>query len=293
MFYVFKLNLNTNNLLESSISWVSTIWNWTAATDGNQDPGGGMTIMHGKLYLGVGWNPCNPLLTQTSNNPWGKILQFDLSTSSAPVIFSLGVKEPYSLTNDGTNVYGNDCGDGVYEEINTYVSGNNYGFPYMDGPICYNASDQENVLGLDGCGEPTVFTPSTMTWYRYYDGSCSAGVLYYNGNSFPCLKGRLIGSDLTKRNFSAELATRSYDPNGYTNQGSLFTGKAANIPSWMNRVSEIQVNYPPYSTMFFRLASSPDGSNEPFVTTGSIYGNPPWTVSRIVDDPSHPFCVCA
>jgi len=282
------------------IATIDTLYNQVG---NNPDTGGGLVYLDGKIYFGIGvgntWtgatNPgscptSNGATSQDDTNPRGKIYQATLDPAGL-ITWAKGVKQPFSMTTEGSLVIGNDCGAGIFEEVNVYKHGLNYGFGVLDGPICAAApSIHDPVLGLSGCGGATVFEPAILSYTRYYGGSCSTGSSIYQGNQFPCLRGKLIVTDLTIRDYADELAKRLPTPLGKTH-GNLYWGNPVDRPAWENDIHHIQIEYPTEAAIFFRLATGSSANHEIYIGAGSFApGN--HAVYKLVGDEDSQVCSC-
>lgn len=114
------------DFMAGTVQWVSDVLDFEVEYYGEEQVvnfGGGMTILNGALYLGIGASGCDANSAQDDASIWGKIHKIDLTTLMVST-FASGVKEPYSLTNNGQQVFGNDCGNGIFEEVNAYSEDN-------------------------------------------------------------------------------------------------------------------------------------------------------------------------
>lgn len=72
-------------------------------------------------------------------------------------IYAYGFRNPFRFSFDmgGSNqLLVGDAGQGLYEEINLVESGGNYGWNVKEGTICFDASNNENIL--DSCPDTDV-----------------------------------------------------------------------------------------------------------------------------------------
>ncbi len=102
----------------------------------------------GKLYVAVGENAV-PSNAQTLSNLHGKMLRinkdgtvptdnpfYSEASGKNRAIWALGLRNPFSFAvQPGTGrIFINDVGASTWEEINTGISGANYGWPVYEGP---------------------------------------------------------------------------------------------------------------------------------------------------------------
>lgn len=154
-------------------------------TRGEFHSGGGLKIgPDGKLYFSIGDNLI-PENAQDMNTLAGKISRINLdgstpddnpftTTTGAPrSIYAVGFRNPFRFcfAPDGRMFaldVGSD-GDGRREEINLVVSGQNYGWPLVEGSQGFG-------------GDPAYTDPI----YSYHDGGAApVGAVYYTGGHFP------------------------------------------------------------------------------------------------------------
>ncbi|KAJ1459895.1 Sorbosone dehydrogenase-domain-containing protein [Pelagophyceae sp. CCMP2097] len=100
------------------------------------------------LFVSVG---DNDVVRSAENHPsqdpesfLGKILEIDVNSPCGPPpqalpcsfesIWASGLRNPFSFTLDGTNVFINYVGENEFEEVNVGAPGANYGWPATEGP---------------------------------------------------------------------------------------------------------------------------------------------------------------
>ena len=103
-------------------------------------------------------------------------------------IYAYGLRNPWRYSFDHTThtLWVGDVGQDKYEEIDTIVSGGDYGWNIMEGLHCYNPSS--------GCNQTGLRLP--LLEYGHVNGQCAIiGGYVYRGNSIPALNGRYIYGD--------------------------------------------------------------------------------------------------
>ncbi len=110
----------------------------------------------------------------------------------APEIWSYGLRNPWRFSFDRQtgNLFIADVGQGAYEEVNFQPAGSsggeNYGWPIMEGPVCYNTS---------GCDE-TGILPVTSYSHASQPEACSVtGGYVYRGSEYASLQGFYLFGD--------------------------------------------------------------------------------------------------
>lgn len=122
----------------------------------------------------------------------------DPSSGKAPEIWAYGFRNPWRFTinkSDGMITVG-DVGDSDREEINIIQKGHDYGWPVMEGELCF--PPQKTDCDKTGITLPTVgFTHNVSR-------SITAGFTY-QGDLFPWLKGRYVFGDYLRGLFVIDL----------------------------------------------------------------------------------------
>ena len=160
----------------------------------------------GDLYIGLGdggsgGDPGNR--AQNLGELLGKILRIDVDGArpyaipagnpfanggGRPEIYALGLRNPWRFAfdrADGRLVAG-DVGQNRVEEIDVIERGGNYGWPILEGPLCYRPQT--------GC-DPTGLMPP-IAHYRHVHGRCSVtGGYVYRGAALPELVGTYLFGD--------------------------------------------------------------------------------------------------
>ncbi len=107
-------------------------------------------------------------------------------TSKKREIYSYGLRNPWRFSFDGRTIWCGDVGQDQWEEIDTIVSGGNYGWNIMEGFHCYSPST--------GCNQSGLILP---IWNYHHDsGRCSiTGGFVYRGSAAPSLTGKYLYAD--------------------------------------------------------------------------------------------------
>jgi glucose/arabinose dehydrogenase len=127
--------------------------------------GGGMRLLDGVLYLGRGEDEFQPN-SQDDGTTEGKLLAIDLANLPADpldAVVAKGVRNPFTLSTDGTVIYINDVGGSGFEEINVYEAGANYGWPACEG-----------ACAVSGMTNPLYYYPRE-------GGAAIAGGFFFEG----------------------------------------------------------------------------------------------------------------
>jgi hypothetical protein len=126
---------------------------------------GGMQLLNGILYLGRGEDEFQPN-SQDDGTTEGKLLAIDLANPPADpldAVVAKGLRNPFTLSTDGTDIYINDVGGSSFEEINVFETGANYGWPVCEGPC--------SVAGMT----------NPLYHYPREGGSAIIGGVFYQG----------------------------------------------------------------------------------------------------------------
>jgi glucose/arabinose dehydrogenase len=160
----------------------------------------------GHLYIalgdgGGGGDPGNR--AQDPNSLLGKILRIDVDGArpyeippgnpfadggGRPEVFALGLRNPWRFSFDRRNgrLFAGDVGQGRVEEIDRIRRGRDYGWPTMEGPLCFRPET--------GCETAGLTLP--LTSYRQVRGRCAITAGYvYRGAAIPDLVGTHLSGD--------------------------------------------------------------------------------------------------
>lgn len=93
-----------------------------------------------------------------------------------------GFRNPWRFSFDRAtgDMWVGDVGDSMSEEVNRVVSGGNYGWPYLEGLECRQAS----------CPTTGVLPPTHV--FDHADGAAVIGGYVYRGQAIPALQGRYV-----------------------------------------------------------------------------------------------------
>jgi glucose/arabinose dehydrogenase len=161
----------------------------------------------GFLYIGMGDGGSGGDPQHRAQDPdqlLGKILRIDVdggapyaippgnpfaNSGGRPEIFAVGVRNPWRIAFDGTDIYVADVGQNAIEEIDvisTADAGANLGWSLMEGDTCFRARD---------CDQAGLVLP--VHQYTHDSGGCSiTGGYVYRGKAIPALTGQYVFSDL-------------------------------------------------------------------------------------------------
>jgi glucose/arabinose dehydrogenase len=176
----------------------------------------------GLLYVGVGdgGGRGDPLRQgQNERTHLGTILRLDPETEAPyqvqlpgveteqdqpPEIFAFGFRNPYRFSfvpGDPSTLLVADVGEQSWEEINLVVQGGNYGWNLREGRHCF---DPETLGELPSCpnrdhrGRPLI---DPILEYPHSEGAAIVGVIAYQGQSFPALRGSILFADFLGKVF--------------------------------------------------------------------------------------------
>jgi glucose/arabinose dehydrogenase len=160
----------------------------------------------GRLFIGMGdgGGAGDPLeLAQNPRTRLGKILRIDVNAaqpyavpSDNPValgggrreIFAFGFRNPFRFSFDRLTgaLYVGDVGQSEREEIDIVGLGQNYGWPRMEGDICFRPATD--------CFTANLRLP--VATYDHANGRCSiTGGYVYRGSAIPALYGTYLFAD--------------------------------------------------------------------------------------------------
>lgn len=166
------------------------------------------------LALGDGWWGDPLKRAQNLNEPFGKLLRFDVLSPNRPYaipsdnpfanggglpeIYAYGLRNPWGFSFDETGkLWLADVGHERWEEIDIIVNGGNYGWSEREGTHCTVA---------EPCDVPGAIDP--IFEYPHVDGFSISGGHVYRGEAIPSLKGKYIFGDfISGRMWSLEGTT--------------------------------------------------------------------------------------
>lgn len=190
---------------------------------------------YGNLYIGAGesvyWDP--DIDTQNMTRPEGKILRinplagpggeaYTVPTDNPfvgdagilPEIWASGLRNPQSFSWDSLTgqMYINDIGQNLFEEVDLGIAGANYGYPYREGnyarAISYGGTpDDENAYPLPA-NDPGFDFTYPVCGYGHDQGFAISSGFLYRGSAIPDLYGKYVMTDIVDgRLFTCDPAT--------------------------------------------------------------------------------------
>jgi len=158
------------------------------------------------LALGDGGGSGDPFDNGQDPSTWyGSILRIDVSTTpyaippdnpfasgvgGAPEVWAYGVRNPWRVAFDGTDLYVADVGQGSREEVSVLPAGSggaNLGWSVLEGTLCYDGP-------APLCADNDFVAP--VYEYSHGGGRCSiSGGFVYRGAEFPDLDGAYFFGD--------------------------------------------------------------------------------------------------
>ena len=180
---------------------------------------------YGNLYIGNGdgdyWDPAAN--AQNMMLPLGKMLRinplsgpngeaytipadnpFVTTPGTLPEIWASGLRNPQSFTWDSLTgqMYINDIGQNLFEEVDPGIAGANYGWPYREGSFAKAISfggpaKDENAYALPGNDPALGYTYATCS-YAHAEGNALGSGILYRGAGIPALDGMYVMADIVK-----------------------------------------------------------------------------------------------
>jgi len=185
----------------------------------------------GYLYIAMG-DDLTPEHAQDLTDLRGSILRIDVDTPSPPLLYGIppdnpfagnasgyreeiyayGFRNPWRFSFDDATgqLWAADVGEDTYEELDIVEPGRNYGWPFMEGPACYQPAV------CDTAGRNLVLP---IDWYDHSQGVAIIGGRHYRGAHAPELTGRFIFADYT----GGEIWALDYDGTGPPVRSTLLT----------------------------------------------------------------------
>jgi hypothetical protein len=211
---------------------------------------------YGMLYVGSGdgdyWDP--NANAQNMMLPQGKILRIDPlagpggepytvpadnpfvgTPGTLPEIWAAGLRNPQSFDWDPLTgqMYINDIGQGLTEEVDPGFAGANYGWPYREGSYAKaiafgGAAEDEGAYALPPGDAALGYTYAACS-YGHDQGNALGSGLLYRGSAIPELDGKYVMADIVSgRLFACAPETgameelRVFDQNGPINLRDTF-----------------------------------------------------------------------
>lgn len=184
---------------------------------------GGMLQFHnGLLYVGTGDGGGGGDPGRTSQNPLnllGKILRLDVDNTrggfaaagnpftdprlGSPLVWSIGVRNPWRFAIDDGNIYIADVGQNLIEELNIRSVSDanlNYGWSAFEGTRTYNR-DQSDLVVTHATPQIEINQGSSTAILR--DACSITGGEVYRGTAIPGLVGVYMFGDYCSRDMAA------------------------------------------------------------------------------------------
>ena len=208
-------------------------------------PGGNAQNLSTPLGKMLRFDPINPALTTGSADPVSTNGQYRVPASNpfhgagqVPEIYAYGLRNPYRFAFDPVtgNLVEGDVGQNNIEEINSIVSGGNYGWAIKEGEFLFNQTNgPAGAAGTIGT-PPGYFSPGVPSGlidpisgtlgtleYDHNEGISITGGFVYRGTAIPELYGKYIFGDLA-------LQTTPVRANGRLFYADLQTGLIKAFP---------------------------------------------------------------
>lgn len=118
-------------------------------------------------------------------------------------IYAYGLRNPWRFSIDPVtgHIWAGDVGEVTWEEVDFIVKGGNYGWPIMEGPVCFDPPEN--------CVSDGLYPP--VHAYDHDVGVSVTGGFVYRGRRVPELVGRYLFADWSGR----QLWSLQYDGNPY------------------------------------------------------------------------------
>lgn len=178
-------------------------------------------------------------------------------------IYAYGFRNPWRFSIDPAGrIWGTDVGENNYEEIDWIENGRNYGWPLMEGPVCFQPSS------CDTAGKNLSLPVDS---YDHSLGSAIIGGYVYHGSRLLELEGRYIFADYSGVMWS--LQYQGVDPPVRTD---LIASGPALLAFGLGTAPERELYVSSSDGSIYRLARSTTGVGEtPVAARGRLLGNFP------------------
>jgi glucose/arabinose dehydrogenase len=146
---------------------------------------------------------------QNRTTLYGSIIRIDVSNSTPDQPYTIPPDNPFVGSKDGSRgeiwayglrnawrfsfdrksgkIYTGDVGEVTREEVNLIKKGGNYGWPFMEGELCFPPKEKQD------CDKTGMELPM-LSMGRLYSRSVTGGYVYH-GEKIPWLKGKYIFGD--------------------------------------------------------------------------------------------------
>jgi glucose/arabinose dehydrogenase len=221
-------------------------------------------------------------------NLFGNILRIDVN-SGAPYgipadnpfvgragkdeIYAFGFRNPFRMSFDmgGTHaLYAGDAGQVLYEEIDLVTKGGNYGWNVKEGRHCFNAANNDTVLGscpsVDNLGNPLIDPVIEINNAANPQGGRALTIIggnVYRGSAIPAYNGKYI--------FGTYAQTNAPD-------GELFISTPSGQTAW--NFEEINLVSHPNDLGYYLKGFGQDNKGEIYLTLSSN-GGPSGTTGKV------------
>ena len=117
-------------------------------------------------------------------------------------VYAYGFRNPWRFTIDSETgeIIEGDVGENEREEINIVKAGHDYGWPEMEGELCFPPPD--------AICDKSKFTLPAMSFDHKVSRSITAGVVY-RGNEIPWLKGQFVFGDYLRGLYVGNLTSET------------------------------------------------------------------------------------
>ena len=122
-------------------------------------------------------------------------------TGARPEIFAWGLRNPWKVAFDGTNLWVADVGQDRWEEIDLVRNGGNYGWRIIEGQHAFDLNTANQV----GTNVPALDFPI----HEYPHGPLGISIIggfVYRGTNYPALQGRYVFGDFSTAFFTPDGA---------------------------------------------------------------------------------------
>ncbi|HEY9362047.1 MAG TPA: PQQ-dependent sugar dehydrogenase, partial [Chitinophagaceae bacterium] len=214
-------------------------------------------------------------------NLFGNILRLDINNGSPysipadnpfvnkpgmDEIYAYGFRNPYRFSfdmNGSNDLYVQDAGQSLYEEINLVAKGGNYGWNVKEGTQCFNAA--KNLEGLPDCPDVDVYGNQLVdpviqinNWLNPAGGKATTIIAgnVYRGNAIEGYRGKYI------------FGTFSQSPT--TADGELFIANPGGSGLWT--YEEVSLTSHPNDIGYYLKGFGQDAEGEVYLAVSGLLG---------------------
>ncbi len=138
-----------------------------------------------------------------------------------PLVYAIGLRNPWRFTFDGAALYVADVGQGDWEEVSVVPAdpffADNFGWPVLEGSNCFMASSCDRSAGTTADGSPVDMIQPVVE-YSHAEGCSITGGVVMHDPTIPELDGFYVYGD-----FCTGFVRGFFGPAG-TGQSELLTG---------------------------------------------------------------------